>query len=135
MDSRVKKASTAGLVGNLYVLPGDVVDDFMAYSVLLPSMIFSTGVRFVVDPCESIIIGLTHPSHILRSCPGWKFAMIELQAFVVELVGSFEFELTPEARNVIPAPSTGGTPILENHLEKGTQLPLRLRIASRGEEL
>jgi len=107
----------------------------MAYSILLPSMTFASGARFVVDPCESIIISLPHSSRIGRSCLGWKFAMIEIQAFLVELVGSFEFELTPEARNIIPAPATVSIPTVEGQLEKGPQLPLRLRIASREEEL
>jgi len=108
----------------------------MAYSVLLRSMTFSSGVRFVVDPCETIIISLTHLSRIGRGCVGWKFAMTEIQIFLVELVGSFEFELTPEARNIIPAPSLLlNIPTVEGQLEKGAQLPLRLRIASRGEEL
>jgi len=102
----------------------------MAYSALLPSMTFASGVRFV-DPCESIIIGLTHPFRIGRSCTGWKFAVLELQAFVVELVGSFEFELTPKARRVVSASSLVSIPVVEGQLEKGAQLPLRLRIASR----
>jgi len=99
-------------------------------------MTFSTGVRFVVDPYESITIGLTHPSRIGRSCVGWKFAMTEIQVFLVELVGSFEFDLAPEARNIIPAPSlVMSIPTVEGQLEKGAQLPLRLRIASREQEL
>jgi len=107
----------------------------MAYAVLLPSLTFSAGVRYVLDPCELLIISLTHPPRIGRSCIGWKFAMIEIQAFLVELVGSFEFELTPEARNAIPASALLSAPMVEGQPEKGAQMLLRLRIASREEEL
>jgi len=61
--------------------------------------------------------------------------MIEMQVFLVVLVGSFEFELTLEARNILPASSLLSIPVVEGQLEKGAQLPLRLRIASREEEL
>ena len=58
--------------------------------------------------------------------------MAEIQAFLVELVGSFEFELTPEARN-LRRESAGATmfPVIEGQLEKRGHLPLRVRIASR----
>jgi len=61
--------------------------------------------------------------------------MIEIQIFLVELVGSFEFELAPEVGNIVPASSLVSIPMLEGQLDKGAQLPLRLRIAPREEEL
>ena len=57
--------------------------------------------------------------------------MTEIQAFLVELVGSFEFELTPEAQHVRRGAGGIMFPVIEGHLEKKGQLPLRVRIASR----
>lgn len=50
--------------------------------------------------------------------------MIEVQVFLVELVGFFEFELTPEARGVVSASPLVSIPVVEGQLEKGTQLLL-----------
>ena len=61
--------------------------------------------------------------------------MTEIQVFLVELVRSIEFELTPEARGVVSASTFINIPIVDGQLEKGAQLPLRLRIASREETL
>ncbi|KAF8814480.1 cytochrome P450 [Phlegmacium glaucopus] len=68
----------------------------------------------------------------VRACIGWRFAVLELHAFLVELVSNFEFDLTPEALKVrrdacfvVMAPTIEGLP------EKGTHLPLRIKLATR----
>ncbi|KAF9024028.1 cytochrome P450 [Hymenopellis radicata] len=71
-----------------------------------------------------------------RSCIGWQFAVLALHAFMVELIGQFEFEfadVTPEsirreACNIM-------TPTLRDDVAKGAQLPLRVRPATRGQEM
>ncbi|KAF8161361.1 cytochrome P450 [Crassisporium funariophilum] len=67
----------------------------------------------------------------VRSCIGWRFAVLELQAFVVELVNTFEFSLTPEARRVRREACLVMAPTIEGEVEKGSQLPLVIKIATR----
>ncbi|RDB23388.1 hypothetical protein Hypma_009433 [Hypsizygus marmoreus] len=67
----------------------------------------------------------------VRSCIGWKFAVVEIQAFLVELVGTFEFSLTPEAQRIRRESALVMVPTIEGQVEKGAQLPLRIRVASR----
>ncbi|KAF9478118.1 cytochrome P450 [Pholiota conissans] len=65
----------------------------------------------------------------VRSCIGWRFAVLELQAFIVELVNNFEFSLTPEARMVRREACLLMAPTIEGQVEKGNQLPLAIKIA------
>ena len=37
---------------------------------------------------------------VTRSCIGWRFAILEMQAFLVEMVNQFEFSMTPESHAV-----------------------------------
>jgi len=67
----------------------------------------------------------------VRACIGWKFAVMEIQAFTVELVGNFEFSLTPESQRIRREAALVMVPTVEGQVEKGAQLPLRVRIASR----
>lgn len=66
----------------------------------------------------------------VRSCIGWKFAMLELQAFTFELVGSFEYMPTPESQKIRRESAIVMVPVVEGQVEKGAQLPLRIRVAS-----
>jgi len=69
-----------------------------------------------------------------RSCIGWKFAVAELQMFIIELVGRFEFSLTPEAKKVKGEAALVAVPVVEGQVEKGAKLPLRVKAASRNVE-
>ncbi|EGN92782.1 hypothetical protein SERLA73DRAFT_116913 [Serpula lacrymans var. lacrymans S7.3] len=69
----------------------------------------------------------------IRSCIGWRFAVIECQAFLVELVGNFEFSLTDKSDKIRREACMVMLPTLEGELENGVQLPLRVSVASRGE--
>lgn len=66
-----------------------------------------------------------------RSCIGWKFALQELQAFIVELVANFEFSMTMESNMIRREACLVMVPTIEGQIEKGSQLPLRVRVASR----
>ncbi|KAF9024029.1 cytochrome P450 [Hymenopellis radicata] len=70
-----------------------------------------------------------------RSCIGWRFAVLELHAFLVELVGKFEFEFAEPgiAGDFRREACTIMTPTLRSEREKGSQLPVRVSIA-RSEE-
>ncbi|KAJ7350822.1 cytochrome P450 [Mycena albidolilacea] len=67
----------------------------------------------------------------LRTCIGWRFAVLELQAFLIELVGEFEFALTSQAMNIRREACIVMCPTVVGEREKGTQLPLRVSVASR----
>ncbi|KAL0579177.1 hypothetical protein V5O48_002799 [Marasmius crinis-equi] len=67
----------------------------------------------------------------VRSCIGWRFAVLELQAFVVELISNFEFSLTPECDKIRREACGVMLPTMEGELEKGVQCPLRVRCARR----
>ncbi|KAG9227224.1 hypothetical protein CCMSSC00406_0004237 [Pleurotus cornucopiae] len=67
----------------------------------------------------------------VRSCIGWRFALYELHAFLIELISNFEFELTPEAEHVRRHPCLVVAPTIEGRENEGVQLPLKVRIAIR----
>ncbi|KAL0567122.1 hypothetical protein V5O48_014867 [Marasmius crinis-equi] len=54
-----------------------------------------------------------------RSCIGWRFAVFELQAFLVELIRNFEFSLTPECARIRREAAGAMLPTLEGQVEKG----------------
>ncbi|KIJ46597.1 hypothetical protein M422DRAFT_249745 [Sphaerobolus stellatus SS14] len=59
----------------------------------------------------------------LRSCIGWRFAVLEMQAILAELLENFEFSL-PENVKIIPAFAGLRTPIVKGTKEKISELPL-----------
>ncbi|KAJ3892339.1 cytochrome P450 [Lentinula edodes] len=68
----------------------------------------------------------------IRSCIGWRFAVIELQAFIVELLSNFEFAATPKINKIRREAALVMVPTIEGELEKGSQLPLRVTFAPKG---
>ncbi|KZT27436.1 cytochrome P450 [Neolentinus lepideus HHB14362 ss-1] len=63
-----------------------------------------------------------------RSCLGWKFAMLEMQSFLVEIIDQFELRATKEIR---PWGDNLVYPLVDGEEEKGAQMPLRISPASR----
>ncbi|KAK0228974.1 cytochrome P450 [Armillaria fumosa] len=62
----------------------------------------------------------------LRSCIGWRFAVLELQSLITEVVNNFE------ESEQIPREACGiMVPTAEGEIEKGSQLPLRVALTSR----
>jgi len=57
--------------------------------------------------------------------------VIELQAFLTEVVGKFEFAPTDKSGRVRLEASGVTTPTVEGEFEKGVQVPLRVSVASR----
>ncbi|KAL0572168.1 hypothetical protein V5O48_009796 [Marasmius crinis-equi] len=57
----------------------------------------------------------------IRSCIGWRFAVLELQTFLVELVGNFEFSLTPQCDKIRREACAVMIPTIEGEVAKGTQ--------------
>jgi len=63
-----------------------------------------------------------------KACLGWRFAVIEMQAFVASLVCAFEismadptFELWKEGAFIVT------TPMRKSHVDGKPQMPLRIR--------
>ncbi|KII95493.1 hypothetical protein PLICRDRAFT_98902 [Plicaturopsis crispa FD-325 SS-3] len=69
----------------------------------------------------------------IRGCIGWRFAIVEMQALLVELVGHFEFSVTPETGKLRRESCLVMIPILEGEVDKGSQMPLRVTVAARDE--
>ncbi|PBK73356.1 cytochrome P450 [Armillaria solidipes] len=67
----------------------------------------------------------------IRSCIGWRFAVLELHAFITETVNNFEFSLTKDSERIRREACAIMTPTVKGQMEKGSQLPLRVTIASR----
>ncbi|KAF8913538.1 cytochrome P450 [Mucidula mucida] len=64
-----------------------------------------------------------------RSCIGWKFALLQMQTFVVELIGTFDLSLTSPSQTIRREACFVMTPTVEGEQEKGTQLNLLVKLA------
>ncbi|KAJ7741443.1 cytochrome P450 [Mycena maculata] len=63
-----------------------------------------------------------------RACIGWRFAVYEYQAFLIELVKNFEFSLDPSlASRVRRQSAVVMIPTLEGEVSKGPQLPITIK--------
>ena len=72
------------------------------------------------------------PYHLLIKSAGWRFAVLELSAFLFELINRFDFAIPPTLR-VHRGAAAVMVPMLEGELDKGTQLPLFVRHAAFSE--
>ncbi|KAJ4473929.1 cytochrome P450 [Lentinula lateritia] len=70
----------------------------------------------------------------IRSCIGWRFAVLEMQAFLVELIKNFEFAATPALDGIRREPAFLMTPSIEGELDKGSQMPLKVVFAKRSDD-
>ncbi|KAG7439684.1 uncharacterized protein BT62DRAFT_1013654 [Guyanagaster necrorhizus] len=66
-----------------------------------------------------------------QSCMGWRFAVCELHALMVEIIDKFEFSLTKDWIRIQRESCRVMVPTLEGEVEKGAQLPLKVNIAPR----
>ncbi|KAJ3801770.1 cytochrome P450 [Lentinula aff. detonsa] len=65
-----------------------------------------------------------------RSCIGWRFAVAELQTFIVVLLRNFSIETTPKLAKIRRESALTMVPVIEGELDKGTQLPLRVYLVA-----
>lgn len=63
----------------------------------------------------------------LRACMGWRFALLEMQAVLVELVENFEYRF-PEGVEVIRLNAGIMSPMVEGKMHKGFQMPLEVSV-------
>jgi len=61
-------------------------------------------------------------------------SVIEIQAFLTEIVGKFEFALTDASDRVRREACVVMAPTVEGEVEKGAQLALRVSVAPRTEK-
>ncbi|KAK0193101.1 cytochrome P450 [Armillaria mellea] len=64
-----------------------------------------------------------------QSCMGWS--MCELQALIMEIIDKFEFSLIEDWICIWRESCRVMVPTLEGEVEKGAQLPLRMKIMAR----
>jgi len=55
--------------------------------------------------------------------------VIEIQAFLVEIVGKFEFVLTDKAKRIRREACLAMAPTVDGEVENGIQLPLKVSVA------
>ncbi|KAJ8475067.1 hypothetical protein ONZ45_g15739 [Pleurotus djamor] len=63
----------------------------------------------------------------IRGCIGWRFALIELQAILVEMIENFEFSL-PKGVEILRLPAGIMIPMVKGRMHEGTQMPLNLTL-------
>ncbi|KAG2756654.1 cytochrome P450 [Suillus brevipes Sb2] len=63
----------------------------------------------------------------LRACIGWRFALLETQAVLVELVENFEYRF-PEGVEVIRLNAGLMAPMIEGKMDEGLQMPLEVSV-------
>jgi len=64
----------------------------------------------------------------VRSCIGWRFAIMELQAILFGLLENFEFAPPPEGLdNIQRVPAGLMIPMIKNNWHKGVQMPLHVK--------
>lgn len=67
-----------------------------------------------------------------RACIGWRFAVHESQAFMIELIANFEFAPTEACKQIRKESCNLMSPTIEGEMEKGVQLPLKVTLVRRG---
>ncbi|KAK0227600.1 cytochrome P450 [Armillaria fumosa] len=66
----------------------------------------------------------------VHSCIGWRFAVMEIQALVTELLGTFEFGLPEEDFVLLQSPGQRAVfPLVQGRVHEGVQMPLRVTVS------
>jgi len=66
----------------------------------------------------------------VRSCIGWRFAVVEMQAFLITLLSNFEFSIPEGAKDIRRDRSGVMTPMVVGEEDRGAQLPLQVTLLS-----
>ncbi|KAI5899071.1 cytochrome P450 [Schizophyllum commune H4-8] len=65
-----------------------------------------------------------------RGCLGWRFAVLEMSAFIIELVDKFRFSVSPDIIARVYRGAAGvALPMMKGETAKGVQLPLHVKRA------
>ncbi|TFY57340.1 hypothetical protein EVJ58_g7078 [Rhodofomes roseus] len=85
---------------------------------------------FTIDKEKQISVGVF--ANLLtfgggnKSCLGWRFTVLEVQAVLVDLIENFEFELPDEKPDIQRVPAGVTIPIIRNNMHLGSQMPLKI---------
>jgi len=71
-----------------------------------------------------VIANISSFSSGLRSCIGWRFALIEMQAILIELLENLEFSPAPGNIEIIRGATGLITPMIKGSDSRRTELPL-----------
>ncbi|KDQ64101.1 hypothetical protein JAAARDRAFT_201503 [Jaapia argillacea MUCL 33604] len=82
-------------------------------------------------PAVGVVGNLLTFSSGIRSCIGWRFAMIEMQTLLVDLINNFEFSPTADSTKIIRLPAMVMVPMVEGKYNEGAQMPLMVSVAAR----
>nr|BAK09517.1 cytochrome P450 [Postia placenta] len=66
-----------------------------------------------------------------RACIGYRFSLIEMKALVFTLVRAFEFELAVPVEDITKKIGFVQRPFVRSEMEKGTQMPLVIKLHTR----
>ncbi|KAL0951045.1 hypothetical protein HGRIS_007785 [Hohenbuehelia grisea] len=64
----------------------------------------------------------------VRGCIGWRFAMIEMQAVLVELMDNFELRIPEGGLDIQRLPAGMMIPMIRGKMHEGVQMPLQISI-------
>ncbi|KDQ10532.1 hypothetical protein BOTBODRAFT_190494 [Botryobasidium botryosum FD-172 SS1] len=99
-------------------------------SVGVYSNLYVTSTRKeTLDPIDTLLTDSLSFSGGVRFCPGYKFALVQLNTFLVELVRNFEFSPTEDLKRIRMESCLVVVPTLEGEVEKGAQMPLKVTLA------
>ncbi|KAF8521630.1 cytochrome P450 [Hysterangium stoloniferum] len=87
---------------------------------------FLEGVERYQTTGLGVISNVATFSSGVRSCIGWRFAMIEMQAILIEFLENFEFSVPPGNIEIIRGPTGLMTPMVKGSKSRKTELPLSL---------
>ncbi|KIY65751.1 cytochrome P450 [Cylindrobasidium torrendii FP15055 ss-10] len=86
--------------------------------------------RWEKKPDSQIDVGMY--SNILsfsggvRSCIGWRFAVLEMQNFATIMLENFRFEMSEGSKDIRRRPGLFITPRIANRFDEGLQMPLQV---------
>ncbi|GJE98387.1 cytochrome P450 [Phanerochaete sordida] len=60
----------------------------------------------------------------VRGCIGWRFALMEMQAIITDLVENFQFSIPEDKPEIIRVPANLMAPMIKGRLDEGAQMPL-----------
>ncbi|KAF9237603.1 cytochrome P450 [Melanogaster broomeanus] len=84
--------------------------------------------RFLDNSKERLTLGVfANLSAGVRACIAWRFALLEMQAVLTELVEHLVFEF-PEGVDIIRLNAGNMVPMVRGKMEEGVQMPLRISV-------
>ncbi|KAI0641434.1 PAH-inducible cytochrome P450 monooxygenase PC-PAH 1 [Trametes meyenii] len=61
-----------------------------------------------------------------QACIGWRFAIIEMQTILADLIERFEFSIPEDKPDIISFPAGIIVPLVKSDMQAGAQMPLRV---------